>query len=63
VPPAIPDGADHPTPQRRANLSFFDYESYQILIPAFSLQYYIDVFTDATTWATYLSTLKFCLIV
>jgi putative spermidine/putrescine transport system permease protein len=44
-------------------VSFFDYESYQILIPAFSLQNYVDVFTDATTWATYVSTLKFCLIV
>jgi putative spermidine/putrescine transport system permease protein len=44
-------------------VSFFDYESYQILIPALSLQNYVDVFTDATTWATYLTTLKFCLIV
>ena len=44
-------------------VSFFDYESYQVLIPALSLQNYVDVFTDATTWATYLSTLKFCLVV
>ena len=28
-------------------VSFFDYESYDILIPAFSLQNYVDVFTDS----------------
>ena len=44
-------------------VSFFDYEAYDMLIPAFSFQNYIDVFTEQVTWDTYLSTLKFCLIV
>jgi putative spermidine/putrescine transport system permease protein len=44
-------------------VSFFDYESYEILIPAFTLQNYIDVFTESVTWQTYWITLKFCLIV
>ncbi|SNB62607.1 putative spermidine/putrescine transport system permease protein [Arboricoccus pini] len=44
-------------------VSFFNYESYQILIPAFTLQNYIDVFTESTTWDTYLATFQFCLIV
>jgi putative spermidine/putrescine transport system permease protein len=44
-------------------VSFFDYESYQILIPAFTLQNYIDVFTESVTWQTYWITLKFCVIV
>ena len=44
-------------------VSFFDYESCQVLIPDFTLQNYIDVFTDPTTWATYLETIRFCVIV
>jgi putative spermidine/putrescine transport system permease protein len=44
-------------------VSFFDYEAYDILIPTFTWQNYIDVFTEEVTWVTYLSTLKFCVIV
>jgi putative spermidine/putrescine transport system permease protein len=44
-------------------VSFFDYEAYDMLIPTFTLQNYIDVFSEQVTWDTYLSTLKFCLIV
>lgn len=44
-------------------VSFFDYQSYDILIPDFTLQNYIDVFSEGVTWVTYLNTLKFCLIV
>jgi putative spermidine/putrescine transport system permease protein len=44
-------------------VSFFDYEAYDMLIPAFSVQNYIDVFSEQVTWDTYVSTLKFCLIV
>jgi putative spermidine/putrescine transport system permease protein len=44
-------------------VSFFNYETYQILIPDFTFQNYIDVFGEAVTWQTYLNTLKYCLIV
>ncbi|MFO1036884.1 MAG: ABC transporter permease [Geminicoccaceae bacterium] len=44
-------------------VSFFNYESYQILIPDFTFQNYIDVFTEQVTWDTYLNTLKFCIVV
>lgn len=44
-------------------VSFFNYEAYDMLIPDFTLQNYIDVFSQQVTWDTYLSTLKFCLIV
>ena len=44
-------------------VSFFDYQAYQILIPAFTLQNYDDVFSSHVTYRTYLNTLKFCLIV
>ncbi len=44
-------------------VSFFDYEAYDMLIPAFSLQNYVDVFSEQVTWDTYLSTIKFCLLV
>ena len=37
-------------------VSFFDYEAYDMLIPAFSFQNYIDVFSEQVTWDTYLST-------
>jgi putative spermidine/putrescine transport system permease protein len=45
-----------------AVVSFFDYDSAQI-IPAFILTNYRDVLTDPTTWLTYLSTLRFVVIV
>ena len=44
-------------------VSFFDYQTYQVLIPAFSLQNYRDVFSSAVTYRTYWITLRFCLIV
>jgi putative spermidine/putrescine transport system permease protein len=44
-------------------VSFFDYQSYQILIPAFTLQNYEDVFSSSTTYRTYLQTLQFCIVV
>jgi putative spermidine/putrescine transport system permease protein len=44
-------------------VSFFDYEAYDMLIPAFTLQNYLDVFSEQVTWDTYLATLRFCLIV
>jgi putative spermidine/putrescine transport system permease protein len=44
-------------------VSFFEYEAYQILIPAFVLQNYLDVFTSAVTYQTYWITLKFCVVV
>ncbi|MEM7693684.1 MAG: ABC transporter permease [Pseudomonadota bacterium] len=43
-------------------VSFFDYQTYDILIPDFVLFNYTDVFSSQTTYRTYLSTLKFCLI-
>jgi putative spermidine/putrescine transport system permease protein len=43
-------------------VSFFDYDSVQI-IPAFILGNYRDVIFNATTWATYLETLKFVVMV
>jgi putative spermidine/putrescine transport system permease protein len=33
-------------------VSFFDYQTYQILIPAFTWQNYIDVFTSNVTYRT-----------
>ncbi len=44
-------------------VSFFNYESYQILIPDFTLQNYEDVFSSQVTYRTYWMTLKFCVIV
>jgi putative spermidine/putrescine transport system permease protein len=44
-------------------VSFFDYQTYQILIPAFTWQNYIDVFTSNVTYRTYVITIRFCLIV
>jgi putative spermidine/putrescine transport system permease protein len=43
-------------------VSFFDYDSVQI-IPSFVLTNYQDVLFSATTWWTYLETLKFTVIV
>lgn len=44
-------------------VSVFSYETYQILIPAFTLENYEEVFSSAVTYRTYLVTAKFCLIV
>jgi putative spermidine/putrescine transport system permease protein len=44
-------------------VSFFGYETYQILIPAFTLDNYREVFSEAVTYSTYLITVKFCAIV
>jgi putative spermidine/putrescine transport system permease protein len=43
-------------------VSFFDYDSVQI-IPAFQLTNYIDVLGSAVTWRTYLNTFRFTVIV
>ena len=44
-------------------VSFFGYETYQILIPDFTLDNYREVFSEAVTYRTYLITMKFCAIV
>jgi len=44
-------------------VSFFDYQTYDILIPDFTFVNYQDVFTAQVTYDTYLITAKFCLIV
>ncbi len=44
-------------------VSFFDYQTYDILIPDFTFFNYSDVFTAQVTYDTYLITAKFCLIV
>lgn len=44
-------------------VSFFDYQTYDILIPDFTFLNYQDVFTAQVTYDTYLITAKFCLIV
>jgi len=44
-------------------VSFFGYETYQILIPDFTLDNFRDVFSEAVTYRTYLITVKFCVIV
>jgi putative spermidine/putrescine transport system permease protein len=44
-------------------VSFFDYQTYQPLIPAITLQNYVDVFSASVTYRTYLITMRFCLIV
>jgi putative spermidine/putrescine transport system permease protein len=43
-------------------VSFFDYETYQLLIPAFTLENYREVFSEAVTYRTYLTTVEFCAI-
>lgn len=45
-----------------AVVSFFDYQTYDILIPDFVTFNYEDVFGSSVTWATYWNTLKFCAI-
>ena len=44
-------------------VSFFGYETYQILIPGFTLDNYREVFSEGVTYSTYLITVKFCVIV
>ena len=44
-------------------VSFFGYETYQLLIPDFTLENYRDVFSEAVTYRTYLITVEFCAIV
>lgn len=44
-------------------VSFFDYQTYDILIPDFTFQNYIDVFTPSVTYQTYWITVRFCLTV
>ncbi len=39
-------------------ISFFDYQTYKILIPDFLLSNYRDVFSSASTYATYWTTLQ-----
>ena len=43
-------------------VSFFSYETYALLIPAFSLENYQDVFSEVVTYRTYLTTIEFCAI-
>ncbi len=44
-------------------VSFFDYQAYQLFIPAFTLQSYADVFASSVTYRTYLITLRLCVLV
>jgi putative spermidine/putrescine transport system permease protein len=44
-------------------VSFFDYQTYDILIPDFTFQNYYDVFTESVTYQTYWITVRFCVIV
>jgi putative spermidine/putrescine transport system permease protein len=44
-------------------VSFFDYQTYRMLIPDFTFENYREVFSDAVTYRTYLITLEFCAIV
>ncbi len=43
-------------------VSFFDYETYQLLIPDFTLENYREVFSEDVTYRTYLITVEFCAI-
>src|SRR5277367_482797 len=43
-------------------VSFFDYETYQLLIPAFTLENYREVFSEPVTYQTYLITVEFCVL-
>ncbi len=44
-------------------VSFFGYETYQLLVPDFTLENYRDVFSASVTYRTYLITVEFCAIV
>jgi putative spermidine/putrescine transport system permease protein len=43
-------------------VSFFGYETYQLLVPTFTLENYRDVFSEDVTYRTYLATVEFCAI-
>ncbi|HTQ32704.1 MAG TPA: ABC transporter permease [Stellaceae bacterium] len=43
-------------------VSFFDYETYQLLIPALTLENYREAFSESVTYRTYLITVEFCAI-
>ena len=43
-------------------VSFFSYETYRLLIPAFTLDNYQEVFSEGVTYRTYLITIEFCAI-
>ncbi|HTW51496.1 MAG TPA: ABC transporter permease [Stellaceae bacterium] len=43
-------------------VSFFDYETYQLLIPGFTLENYREVFSESVTYRTYWITIEFCAI-
>jgi putative spermidine/putrescine transport system permease protein len=43
-------------------VSFFDYETYRLLIPAFTLDNYREVFSESVTYQTYLITIEFCAV-
>jgi len=43
-------------------VSFFSYETYRMLIPAFTLENYREVFSTAATYRTYLITIEFCAV-
>lgn len=43
-------------------VSFFDYQTYDILIPDFTLRNYEVVFSSPVTYETYLATLRYCVI-
>jgi putative spermidine/putrescine transport system permease protein len=43
-------------------VSFFNYETYQLLIPDFTFENYREVFSEDVTYRTYLITVEFCAI-
>jgi putative spermidine/putrescine transport system permease protein len=43
-------------------VSFFRYETYRLLIPAFTLDNYREVFSEAVTYRTYVITIEFCAV-
>jgi putative spermidine/putrescine transport system permease protein len=43
-------------------VSFFDYETYQLLIPTFTFENYQEVFSERVTYQTYLITVEFCAV-
>jgi putative spermidine/putrescine transport system permease protein len=43
-------------------VSFFGYETYQLLIPDVTLDNYREVFSEAVTYRTYMTTIEFCAV-
>jgi putative spermidine/putrescine transport system permease protein len=43
-------------------VSFFGYETYRLLIPAFTLDNYREVFSEEVTYRTYVITIEFCAV-